>query len=398
MSNQLTRRDFAIRTAGFGLATGLAPAATLAETEQASRSEPSLAIADPYSLVDPELLPALKAFPAFNFSAEMVGKFRQTPATLPQPPPAPQPVERHIPGLPGAPEVRLWVVDPAPSEKGKPVLLHMHGGGFMVPDPVLMPRLQGIATDCNCVAISVDYRLAPETHYPGSLEDNYAALKWIHAHAAELGIDSSRIAVGGESAGGGHAATLAIHALTATNFPSSSSCSSTPSWTTERVAHVQRRPPLATLMWTASANRFAWSSLLGVPAGSSKVPAAAVPGRIASVDGLPPAWIGVGSIDLFVEEDTRWKCRGRVRAQSLCSTGADDSRAGNRKYFALPSAAQSRRHRGRADRGGVLVCVVLPLSPVLFRDLYRKGFVCVVTANACGFACSPKPFCGDLRR
>src|SRR4029077_18012268 len=65
---------------------------------------------------------------------------------------------------------------------------------------------------------------------------------------------------------------------------------------------------------------------------------------------------------------------------------ADDSRTGNRKYFALPSAAQSRRPRGRADRGGVLVCVVLPLSPVLFRDLYRKGFVCVVTANACGSA------------
>src|SRR5215471_13512643 len=69
--------------------------------------------------------------------------------------------------------------------------------------------------------------------------------------------------------------------------------------------------------------------------------------------------------------------------QWLCSAGADDSWSGNRKYFALPSAAQSRRHRGRADRGGVLVCVVLPLSPVLFRDLYCKVFVCVVTANAC---------------
>src|ERR1700684_1327488 len=69
MSNQLTRRDFAIRTAGFGLALGLTPAATLAEAQQASRSEPSPAVADPYSLVDPELLPALKQFPAFDFSA-----------------------------------------------------------------------------------------------------------------------------------------------------------------------------------------------------------------------------------------------------------------------------------------------------------------------------------------
>jgi hypothetical protein len=83
MSNQLTRRDFAIRTAGFGLAMGLTPTATLAEAEQASRSETSPAIADPYSLVDPELLPVLKQFPAFDLSAEMVRKFRQTPGMFP---------------------------------------------------------------------------------------------------------------------------------------------------------------------------------------------------------------------------------------------------------------------------------------------------------------------------
>ena len=186
MRNQLTRRDFAIRTAGFGLALGLAPAATLAEAEQASRSETSPAVADPYSLVDPELLPTLKQFPAFDISAEMVSKFRQMPGMPPLPAPAPQPAERHIPGPPGAPEVRLWVVDPAPLDKDKPLLLFIHGGGFMMPDPVLMPRIQEIATDCRCVVVAVDYRLAPETRYPGALEDNYVALKWAHAHAAEL--------------------------------------------------------------------------------------------------------------------------------------------------------------------------------------------------------------------
>src|SRR5262249_60636900 len=163
--------------------------------EQASRPETSPMVADPYSLVDPELLPALKRFPAFDLSVEMVGKFRQMPVMPPLPVPAPQPVERHIPGPPGAPEVRLWVVDPAPLEKCKPLLLHMHGGGFMMPDPLLMPRLQGIATDCHCVVVSVDYRLAPDRRYPGSLEDNYASLKSAHAPAAELGIDRSRLAV-----------------------------------------------------------------------------------------------------------------------------------------------------------------------------------------------------------
>jgi acetyl esterase/lipase len=313
MSHQLTRRDFAIRTAGFGLALGLAPAATLAETEQASRSETSPAVADPYSLVDPELLPVLKQFPAFDLSAELVGKFRQLSGMPPLPGPAPQPVERHIPGPPGAPAVRLWVVDPAPLEKGKPLLLHMHGGGFMMTDPGWMPLLQGIATDCHCVVVSVDYRLAPETRYPGSLEDNYAALKWVHAHAAELGIDRSRIAVGGESAGGGHAASLAIHARNRKEVPIVIQLLICPQLDDRTGSSHPAPPAVGHFMWTASANRFAWSSLLGVPAGSSQVPVAAVPARVASVADLPPAWIGVGSIDLFAEEDMEY-ARRLVRA------------------------------------------------------------------------------------
>jgi len=295
--------------AGFGLAVGLTPATTLAGAEQASRSETSPAVADPYSLVDPELLPVLKQFPAVDLSAEIVGKFRQLPGMPALPAPAPQPVERHIPGPPGAPEVRLWVVDPAPSEQGKPVLLHMHGGGFMMTDPFLMPRLQGIAADCHCVVVSVDYRLAPETRYPGSLEDNYAALKWVHTDAEELGIDRSRIAVGGESAGGTHAASLAIHARDRNEVPIVFQLLIYPALD-DRTGSTRPVPPaIGHFMWTASANRFAWSSLLGVPAGSSKVPAAAVPARVASVAGLPPAWIGVGSIDLFVEEDMEYARR-----------------------------------------------------------------------------------------
>jgi len=322
MSNQLTRRDFAIRTAGFGLAgfhlaglkaMGLAPAA-LAEAEQAARSETSPPIADPhsldpYSLVDPELLSVLKQFPAVDLTLEMAIKFRQMPGMPPLPAPAPQPVERHIPGPPGAPEVRIWIVDPAPIEKGKPLLLHMHGGGFMMTGPMLMPEIQAIATDCRCVVVSVDYRLAPETPYPGALEDNYAALKWVHAHAAELGIDRSRIAVGGESAGGTHAASLAIHARDRNEVPIVFQLLIYPALDDRTGSSNPPPPAIGNFIWTASANRLAWSSLLGVPAGSSKVPAAAVPARVASVAGLPPAWIGVGAIDLFAEEDMEYARR-----------------------------------------------------------------------------------------
>ncbi len=229
MSNQLTRRDFAIRTAGFGLALGLTPAATLAEAQQASRSENSPAVADPYSLVDPELLPALKQFPAFDFSAEMVGKFRQTPGMPPLPAPAPQPVERHIPGPPGAPEVRLWVVDPAPSEKGKPFLLFIHGGGFMMPDPVLMPgsrrsRRIAIASSSRSTigwlrrrAIPARLRtITPRSNGPMPMRRSSAliapGLPWaVRARAA-----ATRRA-------------LRFTRATETKFPSSSSCSSTPS-------------------------------------------------------------------------------------------------------------------------------------------------------------------------
>jgi len=360
MSNQLTRRDFAIRTAGFGLAMGLAPAATLAEAEQASRSEPSPAIADPYSLVDPELRPALKQFPAFDLSAEMVGKFRQLPAMPPLPGPAPQPVERHIPGPPGAPEVRLWAVDPAPLEKGKPLLLFVHGGGFMMPDPALMPRLQEIATDCYCVVVSVDYRLAPETRYPGSLEDNYAVLKWVHAQAAELGIDRSRIAVGGQSAGGGHAASLAIHARDRNEVPIVFQLLISPQLDDRTGSSHPAPPAIGHFMWTASANRFAWSSLLGVPAGSPKVPAGAVPARVASVAGLPPAWIGVGSIDLFVEEDMEYARRlvhAEVATELLVVRGAfhgfdllvPDAEASKQFSASWKSALRKAFATGKAD-------------------------------------------------
>src|SRR4030095_11648768 len=145
MRVKLTRRDFAIRTAGFGLALGLTPAVTLAQAGRASRVETSASCADPYSLVDPELLPALKHFPAFDVSTELVKQFRQMPGMPALPAPAPQPLERRIPGPKGAPEVRLWIVDPAPSEKGKPVLLHMHGGGFIMTDPNLLPPIPGHA-------------------------------------------------------------------------------------------------------------------------------------------------------------------------------------------------------------------------------------------------------------
>lgn len=306
MSDKIDRREFAKWMAEIGLAMSLAPAGL---AQKKPIPIPTRAPFDPLSFVDPELVPALKQFPPGEFTPELVAQFKKMPGMPALPAPAPQPVERMIPGPQGAPKVRVWIVDPAPAEKNKPVLLHIHGGGYIMPDPTLMPRIQTIATDCECVVVSVDYRLAPETRHPGALEDNYAALKWVHANAADIGIDPKRIAIGGESAGGGHAAMLAIHARDLREvriifqllvYPMLDDRTGTTRQTPAHIGHY---------VWTAAANRLGWTSLLGPQAGLAKLKAGGVPARINDLADLPPAWIGVGAIDLFVEEDMEYAQR-----------------------------------------------------------------------------------------
>ena len=312
MSIQLTRRDFTLRAAAFGLALGLTDH-PLAQSQQPSPSATPPPAADPYALVDPELLPPLKQFPAYELTAEMVAKFRQIPSMAPSPAPAPQPIERRIPGSPGAPDVRLWIVDPAPSETSKPVLLYLHGGGFMMPDPMLQPHLQAIATECHCVVVSVDYRLAPETRYPGSLEDNYAALKWVHAHAAELGVDATRIAVGGDSAGGNVAAVVCHDLLKAGGpmprfqlliYPATDlSCSA-----------ASHKLFARGFLLEASTIRFYIDQYIRTPADIDDPRAS--PLKSASFVGLPPAMVITAGFDPLRDE-------GRAYADALAAAGVE---------------------------------------------------------------------------
>jgi acetyl esterase/lipase len=304
---KLSRRDFALRSLGAGVALAVTPSSLLAATPFVTQSGTNPP--DPYSIVNPELLPALKGLQTDTFSQEILAEARQGPTVPPLPPPAPPLVNRHIPGPAGAPDVHIIIIDPSPGKKDRPVFLHTHGGGYITPNPTMAPFLQRIAMECNCVVVSVDYRLAPETHFPGSLHDNYAALKWVHANADILGIDRTRIAVGGESAGGGHAASLAIYARDRGEIPILFQLLIYP-MLDDRTGSSQPVPPsIGYFVWNAGSNRFGWTSLLGVPAGSANVPAGAVPARVATVAGLPPAWIGVGSIDLFVDEDITYARR-----------------------------------------------------------------------------------------
>ena len=110
------------------------------------------------------------------------------------------------PGESRGPDVPVYVVNAKPGHAG-PGLLHMHGGGFTASSALFsLPHVQTLALELGCPIVSVDYRLAPETTWSGSLDDNYTALRWLHTNAADIGIDPSRIGIVGESAGGGHAA------------------------------------------------------------------------------------------------------------------------------------------------------------------------------------------------
>lgn len=313
----LSRRDFALRALGASVALGVTPSALLASNllaPQSSSNSRAPDSPDPYALVNPELLAAIKLVPTATFSQQILAEARKADLVPPLPPPAPAVQHRHIPGPPGAPDVHIFIIDPASGKKDRPVFLHIHGGGYITPNPTMLPFLQRIAMQCNCVVVSVDYRLAPETHFPGSLLDNYAALSWVYSHADSLGIDPARIAVGGESAGGGHAAALAIYARDRrvqghSEIPILFQLLIYP-MLDDRTGSTHPVPPhIGNFIWNAGSNRFGWTSLLGVPAGSANVPKDSVPARINSVAGLPPAFIGVGSIDLFVDEDIAYAQR-----------------------------------------------------------------------------------------
>ncbi|HXD01541.1 MAG TPA: alpha/beta hydrolase fold domain-containing protein, partial [Verrucomicrobiae bacterium] len=266
--NELTRRDFVRGGLTAGIGIGIAPELLRSGVaRQAPAQAP--AAADPYAMVDPELLDAVKKFPTPTFTGETLAIARKWPPVPPLPPPAPQPFERHIPGPSGAPDLRLVIVDPAPGTKGRPAFLHMHGGGYVTGMAgQFNPFLQAVAQNCGCLVVSVDYRLAPETRFPGSLEDNYTALRWLYKNSDEFGVDRKRIAIGGESAGGSHSAMLAIAARDRREIPILFQLLLYPVLD-DRTGSTRQAPPyIGQFVWNAGSNRFAWTSFLGVPAGS----------------------------------------------------------------------------------------------------------------------------------
>jgi len=284
--------------------------------QPAATAQPASSV-DPMRFVNPELRDALTQFnnavPAGaldHLTVDMLPMARAGAERHAQPPlPEPAPEERLIPTIAGSPDVRIYLIGLKPGPT-RPAILYMHGGGFILGSAKgSLINAQRLALRHNCLVVSVDYRLAPETPFPGSLEDNYAALKWLYHHAHELGVDRTRIAVMGESSGGGHAAMLAIAARDRGEIPIKQQILVYPMLDDRTGTRPDQPPWKGQFVWTAGINRLSWSSLLGVPAGSVSVPEGAVPAREGNLKGLPATFIAVGSIDLFADEDVEYAKR-----------------------------------------------------------------------------------------
>lgn len=265
-----------------------------------------------YAAVDPEMRDDLRRLVPMDATAATLAAFRRRPGARPAHPAPPSPVSAlplatvMVPGLPGQPAVRTVQFDGAPGRKGHAAIVWMHGGGYVAGAASIPVPLREAAQAHGWLVVSVDYRLAPEARIAASLADNYAALRWVHDQAATLGVDRDRIAVGGASAGGGHAAMLALAARDRGAVPVRYQVLIYPMLDDRTGSSRPARPGTGVFVWTPTSNRFGWSSLLGVPAGSAAVPAKTVPGRRDDLAGLPAAFVGVGTLDLFLDEDVAY--------------------------------------------------------------------------------------------
>lgn len=260
-------------------------------------------------LVDPELRSALDQRPKLRLTAEALPKSRafivKAADMVPKPDiPHIGVSEIRVDSAFGAPSIRVLAYRPHKTESPLPAIVHVHGGGFVMGVPEMKDvdnRL--VASELNCAIFSVDYRLAPEAPYPASLEDVYSVLTWLHTNARELGLDPARIGIKGESGGGGVAAAVTLYARDQ-NGPSLAFQHLIYPMIDDRTA-IRRdlNPHVGEFVWTQEHNLFGWQALLGTIPGSDDVSPYAAAARATDLSGLPPTFIAVGNLDLFLEEN-----------------------------------------------------------------------------------------------
>jgi len=251
-----------------------------------------------YKRIDPELLPGLETFPALDLDRENIAKMRVLLAARPQPAASVHVLsdKKSIDTEDGTVDVYIYRKTEQPNQ---PAVLWIHGGGYILGNAI-DERAKIIADHCNCTVFSVDYRLAPEHPFPAGPNDCYATLAWIMNDANALGIDKKRVAIGGASAGSGMAAGVALMNRDRDNFPLQLQLLLYPMIDNLHATgsgKLENHP-----VWKQSTSFNAWEMYLdGVPGKQASPYAAAT--RATDLTGLPPAYICVGSEDLFRDEN-----------------------------------------------------------------------------------------------
>jgi acetyl esterase len=254
--------------------------------------------------VNPELLGGLELFKDFIIQPENLQAIRQGAEQMNVPVTVGEDFsleDDYIEG-PDGNSLRLRIYRPKSSNETLPVLLWIHGGGYILGSVDGDDQLcLGFVKTANCVVVSVDYRLAPEHPYPAPIEDCYAALKWIADNAEHLNIDPNRIGVAGASAGGGLTAALTLLArdrqypslcFQMPLYPMINDRNNTPSSNEVKEGYV----------WNQQANEVGWKMYLGELHGTDQVPAYAAPARAEDYSNLPYTYTCVGQLDPFRDE------------------------------------------------------------------------------------------------
>ena len=253
-------------------------------------------------LLDPDICAALELFPFPPITEETLPIMRPALAA-----PGPDLSDRvvrtilHAPGIGGSPDVVLRVHRPATATGALPCLVWMHGGGLVMGVAGMDDaRFDEWCVRHNMMAVSVEYRVAPESPFPAPLDDCYAGLLYVAGRAEELGVDANRIGVGGASAGGGLAAALALRTRDEGGPRIFSQLLVYPMIDDRQITESSSWD---VPIWPAASNTFGWTSYLGDAKGTAGVSPYAAAARATDLSGLPPAIIVVGGLDGFVDED-----------------------------------------------------------------------------------------------
>ena len=240
------------------------------------------------------------------------GLMRAAMALVPFPRLSGEVAYRRVPLEP--PGVAVHLFTPTAGASGG-ALLWVHGGGLVVgaahQDHATCAAL---TRSLGLVVASVDYRLAPEHPYPAALDDCAGAWRWLWGEAAACGVDPRRVAVGGQSAGGGLAAALALR-LRDEGGPQPAAQWLFCPMLDDRTSLREELDGARHFLWDNRSNRAGWRAYLGAAYGSDAVPPHAAPARAKDLRGLPPAWLGVGDAELFYDEVAAYA--GALRAAGV---------------------------------------------------------------------------------